>query len=286
MWLPEFEYTKPSNEKELFALLDKYNDKNVRLLAGGTDLLPTIRSGKLSVNCLIDINFLSLNEISEKDGSVHIGATVSFRQLTFNGLIRDKFPALVKAANSVGAVQTRSLATIGGNICSAIPSCDSAPILIALRAKLLLRGRDEQRIVAIEDFFKGPRSSILNSDELLYEIIIPLPKNGAKADFIKFGRRKALTLAIVNGAAMLELDKEKKVLDCRIALGAVAPVPVRACEAEAFLIGKKVNYENIDAVSRIIAREISPISDIRASAEYRLKMSQVIVKRILEQCSC
>ena len=152
------------------------------------------------------------------------------------------------------------------------------------RQKLLLRDRDNQRIIAAEDFFIGPRRSVLNSGELLYEIIISLPQNGAKAEFIKFGRRKALSLSIVNGAVMLELNKDKEVLACRIALGAVAPVPVRAYKAEAFLIGKEISIENIATAAEIISGEISPISDIRASAEYRLRMSQVIVKRALEQC--
>jgi carbon-monoxide dehydrogenase medium subunit len=204
--------------------------------------------------------------------------------LASDNLIQETFPALVKAANSVGAVQTRSLATLGGNICSAVPSCDSAPILIALGAKLLLRDKSNERIIAIEDFFKGPRRSALNSGELLSEIVIPLPKNGSKANFIKLGRRKALTLAIANGAAMLELDKDNKVQVCRIALGAVGPVPIRTRKAETFLIGKEASSENIAIAAEIAIGEISPITDIRASAEYRLKMSQVIVKRALEQC--
>ena len=279
--LPKFECIKPNNEKELFDLMYKYTGRKVGILAGGTDLLPTIHAGKLTIDYMIDISSLGLNEIIEKDGAVHIGSMVNFRQLTLNKLIQDKLPALLKAAKTVGAVQTRSLATIGGNICSAVPSCDSAPALIALGAKLLLNSSNGHRIINIEDFFKGPRKNALNSGEILYEIIIPLPNNYSQADFIKYGRRKALTLAKVNGASMLELDNEKKVIACRIALGAVAPTPIRAVKAEDFLIGKEINSEIIDEASKIALSEISPISDIRSSADYRLQMSKVIVKRTL-----
>ena len=230
---------------------------------------------------MIDISSLGLNEIIVKDGAVHIGSMVNFRQLTLNKLIQDKLPALLKAAKTVGAVQTRSLATIGGNICSAVPSCDSAPALIALGAKLLLNSSNGPRIINVEDFFKGPRKNALNSGEILYEIIIPLPNNRSQADFIKYGRRKSLTLAKVNGASMLELDNEKNVIACRIALGAVGPTPIRAVKAEAFLIGKRINPEIIEEASNIAISEISPISDIRASSDYRLQMSRGILQRTL-----
>jgi carbon-monoxide dehydrogenase medium subunit len=177
-------------------------------------------------------------------------------------------------------VQTRNLATLGGNLCSAIPSSDGAPALLALGATLHLQSHGKDRLVPIEEFFLGPRRTVLHPGEVLTEIVVPL-RADFTAGFLRMGRRKALTLSIVNTAAGLAMEGQK-ISEARIALGAVAPIPLRAIKAEQFLRGRTMTSDLFAEAAAIASTEISPISDLRASADYRRKMSMVLVRRALE----
>jgi carbon-monoxide dehydrogenase medium subunit len=200
-----------------------------------------------------------------------------------SSIIREMFPALVDAAHTIGAVQTRNLGTLGGNLVTAVPSMDSGPTLMALEAIVSIAGPDGRRQVPLTEFFVGPRKTILKADELLAEIIIPRQNLGKPAHFLKFGLRKGQALALVNAAASFWVDWEKHTFVApRIGLGAVAPKVIRAPQAEAYLEGREITPEAMAEAGRLAVGDASPISDFRASAEYRRNLVAVLTKRVLE----
>ncbi len=280
MLLNTFEYLKPTSLGNALSVLDELKGKNMQVLAGGTDLVPWMRARVKEVDLLVDLADTGLDYIVCDQDNARIGATVTFGALSEDPEIQQKLPAIAEAAHVVGAVQTRNLATIGGNLCSAIPSSDGAPSLLALGAKLHLQSLGKERLVPIEEFFLGPRRTVLQPGEVLTEIIVPL-QEGFTASFLRMGRRNALTLSIVNVASGFALDGQQ-VTEARIALGAVAPIPMRATKAEQFLKGQQLATGLFAEAAAIAATEISPISDLRASADYRRKIAAVFVRRTLE----
>jgi carbon-monoxide dehydrogenase medium subunit len=180
----------------------------------------------------------------------------------------------------MGSLQVRNLGTIGGNLCNASPAADTAPPLLVLNAKVKVRSINKQRLVPLQEFFMGPGKTTLTPEEILTEVQIPLIKPTGNSYFIKFGRRNAFTLSIVSVATLVKV--ENGVFDdIRIALGSVAPTPIRASKAEEHLIGHKVNEQVIDDGVNVVANEVKPISDVRASAEYRRDMAYVLTKRAI-----
>ena len=280
MLLNTFEYLSPANLTEALCTLDGLKGKKMQVLAGGTDLIPWLRGRVKDVDYLVDLAALGLDHIVFEPEQARIGALVTFAALGEHPDVRAKLPAVAEAALHVGAVQTRNQATIGGNLCSAVPSLDGAPALLVLGATLRLQSQAGERLVPIEKFFLGPRRTVLQPGEILTEIIVPL-RDGFTASFLRMGRRKALTLSIVNVAAGLALDGQQ-ISHARIALGAVAPTPLRAYKAEQFLAGQTLTAQLFAEAAEVAATEISPISDLRASADYRRKISVVLVRRALE----
>jgi carbon-monoxide dehydrogenase medium subunit len=189
----------------------------------------------------------------------------------------------VDAAHTIGAVQTRNLGTLGGNLVTGVPSMDSGPALVALEALVTLLGRAGRRQVPLTEFFVGPRKTILGADELVTEILIPRENLGKPAAFRKFGLRKGQALALVNVAVASWIDRARHAFAApRIALGAVAPTVMRAPQAEAFLEGRTVTPEAMAEAGRIAAAEARPISDFRAPAQYRRDLVAVLTRRALE----
>jgi carbon-monoxide dehydrogenase medium subunit len=282
MLLNTFEYLKPTSLGEALSVLDDLKEKKTQVLAGGTDLIPWLRGRVKDVDYLVDLADTGLDHIlfDYDQAQARIGAMVTFAALCEHPELRLRLPAIAEAALQVGAVQTRNQATIGGNLCSAVPSLDGAPALLVLGATLRLQAQGNERVVPIEQFFLGPRRTVLQPGEVLTEIIVPLRENFT-ASFLRMGRRKALTLSIVNAAAGLAVDG-RQVSQARIALGAVAPTPIRAYKAEQLLQGRKITPELFAEAAAVAATEISPISDLRASADYRRKISVVLVRRALE----
>jgi len=282
MLLNTFEYLKPTSLGEALSVLDELKEKKTQVLAGGTDLIPWLRGRVKDVDYLIDLADTGLDHIlfDDDQGQARIGAMVTFTALCEHPEVRRRLPSVAEAALQVGAVQTRNQATIGGNLCSAVPSLDGAPSLLVLGATLRLQTQGSERLIPIEQFFLGPRRTVLQPGEVLTEIVVPL-REDFTASFLRMGRRKALTLSIVNVAAGLAMDGQQ-VSQARIALGAVAPTPIRAYKAEQLLQGRKLAPELFAEAAAVAATEISPISDLRASADYRRKISVVLVRRALE----
>jgi len=282
MLLNTFEYLKPGSLGEVLHALDELRGKKTQVLAGGTDLIPSLRARTKAAEYVVDLSGAGLDQVVFEKDQVRIGPLVTFARLCRHAEIRSRLPVIVEAAEKIGAVQTRTLATIGGNLCEGVPSNDSAPCLLVLDAKFRLQAKGKERMVAAESFFVGPRRTVLEPGEIMTEIIVPL-REGFGATFLRFGRRKALTLSVANAAAGVALTDNRQMERVRIALGAVAPTPIRARKAEQMLEGRAVTPELLAEAAAMASTEISPISDLRASADYRRKISAVLVRRALEK---
>lgn len=278
-----FEYVAARDAGQAVALLAEHG-ASVKILAGGTDLLVELKSASHAPRMIVDISRATdLKNIALTDEGLSIGALVTHTEIMDSQLIRETFPALADAAHTIGAVQTRNLGTLGGNLVTCVPSMDSGPTLIALEALVTIAGPEGRRQMPLAALFVGPRKTALKPTELLVEIIIPRRNLGKPAHFLKSGLRKGQALALVNVAASLWVDKKKNTFaEPRIALGAVAPVVMRATQAEAYLEGRAVTPEAMAEAGRIAAGEARPISDFRASAGYRRDLIAVLTKRALE----
>jgi carbon-monoxide dehydrogenase medium subunit len=281
--LPRFEYHAPTSLQEALDHLSQYGD-NGKVFAGGTDLLVAMKKKETIAEHLI--NLKGIKELKgiyyDETRGLKIGGLVTLGELERSKVVKEKFSILWDAVNLMAAPQIRNLGTIGGNLCSAVPAADTAPPLIALGASVKLEGSNGGRTVLVENFFEGPGESVLKPYEILTEVLIPdLSENSGGAHF-KLMRRNALDLALVSVAVYMRLDAEKRACqEVRIALGAVAPTPIRASRAEEILINKEID-ENLGAeAGRVACQEARPISDIRASEEYRTAMVEVLTKRAI-----
>jgi len=271
-------YYKPGSVAEAVKILGEHSEDGW-FLAGGTDLLVE-RDPQVGV--LVDVTGLGLNYIKSDSSGVKIGAATTFAEIVNSAVLRKgPYKILVEAARQVGTPQVRNVATIGGNICHAVPSADSAPVLLALDATLHATGGDGERTIDINEFFLHVRKDALGKGELLTEIQLPAFPDHTGAAFIKKGRVAVVDLAVVNTAVRFIIDERNICSGVRIVLGAVAPVPLRAVKAEEMLEGKKPEVELLEKVAMQAAEEIKPISDVRSSAEYRKTLSRVIVERAL-----
>jgi len=275
-----FGYVAAKDVTDAVALLAEHGT-GAKVLAGGTDLLADLKFAPHHPDIIVDISRLDeLKDIEVADDGLHIGALVTHSEIMRSPVIRDMFPALVEAAYTIGAVQTRNLGTLGGNLVTCVPSMDSGPTLIALEAEVVIAGPGGERRIQLGELFVGLRKTSLKTGELLTDIIIPKANLNKPAAFEKFGLRKGQALALVNAAAAFFVDNGNFKAP-RIALGAVAPIVIRAPKAEVYLEGRKITEDAMAEAGRIAATEAEPISDFRASADYRRDLITVLVKRCL-----
>ncbi len=282
MNLPDFDYYEPESMQETCELLARLGTR-AKVISGGTDMMVKMKHGLLSPEVLVSIKNLSqlTNIYYEKGKGVVIGASATHNDIANSLLLQEKYRSICEAAHHMANNQIRNIATIGGNIVNAVPSADFPPILIALGAAVKLVGCSGERIIPLEEFFTGPSQSVIAQDEILTEVIIPdQPATGST--YIKFGLRRSGALAVVGVAVAVTMDGDV-CKDARIALGAVAPVPVRVQKAEDLLKGKEITKELLEEVGKYAAAESKPISDIRGSAEYRRDMVRVFTKRALSK---
>jgi carbon-monoxide dehydrogenase medium subunit len=255
---------------------------DIKLVAGGTDLLPQMKNGVLKPRRVVDLSALPELKILElaPDGNLRVGAGVTARRLEQAAELHNGFQGLAESAALVGSFQIRNLATLGGNLANAAPSADMAPPLLALEAEFLVAGPKGSRRVPAADFFLGVRRTQLAPDEMLVEIIIPAPAPRSGGTYVRHTPRRELDIAVVGIASQLTLDGGA-CRKARIALGAVAPVPVRATEAEARLEGQEITPELIEEAAQLAVKAASPISDQRGSAEFRKHLVRVLTRRTL-----
>lgn len=277
-----FDFYQPATLVEASRLV-RDNGPGGRFLAGGTDLVIALKEKGLLPKYVVDLKKIpGLSGIRENaDGSTAIGALTTMREIEISPVIGRKYPFLAQSAAEVGSIQIRNRATVGGNMANATPSADVAPSLIALDATVRIVGAAGERTMALEDFFRGPGQTVMNSDEILTEIVIPRTGPALVGEYIKFSPRDMMDLAYVGVAAAYNLGPDKNCTGVRIVLGAVAPTPLRAKSSEALLEGKVLTEELAEQVGEEAARESKPISDVRSSAEYRRAMVGVMTKRAL-----
>ena len=279
--LPRFEYHAPTSLDEALKLLAQYGTK-ARVFAGGTDLFGAMKRREIVPEHLINLKGIAgLKGIDhDEEEGLSIGGLTLLGDLERSQIIKDKLTILRDALNVLASPQIRNLGTIGGNLCGAVPSADTLPPLIASGASVKLTGNKEERTVLVEQFFKGPRESVLRNDEILTQIIIPNPPENSGGAYIKLMTRNALELAIVGVGVHLRLDKDGKTCQkAKIALGAVAPTPIRAHLAEAVLNNQVINADQAGKAGKVASSEASPISNVRASKEYRMEMIGALTKR-------
>ena len=273
--IPHFNYYRVETLDEALELIDKLDD--FKVIAGGTDLVMDLRIGRYKPRNIVDIsNIRELDYIVDKGDKIRIGALTRLQEILESPIVKTKAPVLAEAIYQMASWQIRNIATIGGNLCNASPAADTAPPLMVLEAQLKLASKTGTRTVPITEFFLGPRKTVLKKNELLTEIIIPYEKD-VGTSMIKLGRRNSFTLSVVAVAALVKVE-DNKFKDVRVALNSVAPTPVRAKSVEKSLIGKEVTLENIEEAAKLVVNDISPISDVRASAEYRKEMSIILTR--------
>ena len=283
MVLPQFEYLAPKTLSEACNLLLELGSC-AKVMAGATDLIPPMRDKVITPEYLIDIkNIPNMDylEYDEKEG-LKIGALTKLRTIETSPLVKEKNPAVAHAAKVVASTQIRAKGTMAGNICNASPSCDTAPILVVSDAKIKVQGPNKDRVIPIGEFFLGVKKTSLEPGEIVTGIVIPPLAENESAAYIKHAVRKAMDLAIIGVAVKIKVENGI-CTDAKIALGAVATTPIRAPKAEEALIGKELTDDVIIKASEEAMNSCNPISDIRASAEYRKDMVRVFTKRALKQ---
>ena len=283
--LPKFDYIKPKSMEEALGLLTNSDNGKYKVYAGGTDVIPKLKGRETAKpEILIDLKGIpNLNYIDyDEEKGLRIGALATIRSVATSSIVSEKFPVLSQAAGKIASTQVQNRGTIAGNICSAVPSADSAPALLCLGASLSCVKENGERQIGIDAFFKGPNETALNPDELLKEIQIPpMPKN-SHGVYIKLSPRSRMDLAVVGAATVLRAE-DGVIKDIKIGLGAVSPTPMRAREAERMLLDHKADPELIAQTARRAGEESKPISDHRGSAAYRKMMVEVLVKRAIHQ---
>jgi len=280
-----FEYIRPNSLGDALEMLRK-KDGGIKIMAGGTDLILQIKRREITPTAVLDIkNIPELNRLEwDKHSGLHIGAAVPLNQLLGYPPLREKFSLIAQACSVIGSMQIKNRGTVGGNICNAAPSADSAPALLCMNAKILLSSSDETRNVDLQDFFTGPGKTSIRSGELVVGIEVPNQPDDSVGSYMRHTLREEMDIATAGVAVMLVFSPEKtEIKEARIALGAVAPTPIRARGAESVLAGKVLTASAIEAASVKAAEEARPVTDLRASAEYRRELVKVLTGRTLQK---
>ncbi len=281
-----FEYHAPTSLNEAISLLQEHGEA-ARPLAGGTDLVVQMKENATKfaapahIVSLLRVPELGGIEFSESEG-LRIGAGATMAQVADSPIIRERYRAIAEGAALVGSIQTMNMATVGGNLCNAAPSADIAPPLLAFEAEAVIVGPSGRRKLALEEFFLGPGKTALAADELLAEVRVPSPPPGTGSAYDRHTPRKQMDIAVVGVAAALTMAGER-IERARVALGAVAPTPVRAPQAEAALEGQAPSDEQFARGAEVSAAECSPIADVRGSAEFRRHIVRVMTERMLRE---
>lgn len=281
---PEYDYLSPHTLTEALECLD--SQEGVVPICGGTNLVVDMRGGRHSPHVVVDISRLvELKGIRQEEGRVRAGGAVTLSECMRNIHVQVTAPALVQATKVFANPLVRNRATLAGNLADGSPAADTAPPLLALGASVILASPAGMRSLPLDKLFLGVRRTALQPGELIVEVTWPVPSARNASAFYKVGLRKADAISVASAAVFLELDEANACTLARIAMGSVAPTPLRALEAERYLVGRKVNPETAAEAGQLAAQAASPISDVRASADYRRKVTAVITRRLLLQAA-
>ncbi len=281
MYLPDIALHEATTLEEAATLLRRHGP-DTRLLAGGTDLLVDLKTGRIKAEHVVSINRISsLRGVTDTGNGIRIGALTTITELSRSPIVRERFPAILDATRNMAAQQIRNMATVGGNIASAVPCADLPPILMVMDALVELWSADEEREDPLASFFVGPRDTIRRDDEILTAVLVPHHPSGYGAAYARFALREGNAIAVASVAAGVQLDGEGRIGHARIALGAVAPMPKPAPSAGRLLIGQRPSDDAFAAAADAAMTEAEPISDIRGSAEFRCELIGVLARRAL-----
>ena len=282
----DYDYLKPDSLEEVFTLLKTYG-RRATLIAGGTDVMVYMKQGNVSPEVLISLRGLKELQYIRKNGDYHIGGLTTHRMLEQSELVQTELTALYQGASQVGSPQIRNVGTIGGNICNAAPSADTAGALMIMDAVVVLEGPEGRRSVPITEFFMGPSETVKKDDEVLIEIEIPERMGTFGTAYCKHARRKAMNLPIIGVSVGISLSEDDTISDARIALTVAAPTPIRIYQAEAFLRGKPLNAEVLKEAGQIASSPecCSPRDSLRCEGWYREDMVRVLIPRVAQEAA-
>jgi CO/xanthine dehydrogenase FAD-binding subunit len=276
------DYTAPT---ALEAALEQLGNRSIitRVLAGGTDLIPRLHFGEIKPDLLVDIRHLPIKSIRSEGDHLQLGAGLTCNQLIAHGLVTNDFPALVNACQEIASPALRNRITLGGNLAAAFPQANTIPALMVYDAQIVVANQKTERRIALEHLYQPSGESMLEPGDLIKSILIPFPPPATSSRFIKFGFRRGLATAIVNVAVRLTLDKVGVIQEARIALGAYSEMPLRASNYENRLVGCKLSEAPLDQFPDLMIDTVPARADLFAGADYRKKISRVLVIRALQQ---
>jgi CO/xanthine dehydrogenase FAD-binding subunit len=281
MALPRFSYLIPKDLKEACLMLAEHKDKAL-ILAGGTDLLLKMQNRIVQPEYIIGISNIPHTDYIHVDNQqLVIGANARIAAVGQHPQIQRYFPALAYAASVTATVQIRNMGTVVGNICNASPAADTATPLLVYDAKVVIMHPEGERFLPLGEFFRGPGVTVLESGEIVKELILPLTPDRSGSNYQKLSERGKVDIAAIGVSAFLLVDETEVVTHVRIAIGAVAPVPKRVPRAEKVLEGKRLTQALVKQAAQISMDEAAPITDMRATALYRKKMVGVLTRRAL-----
>ena len=270
----------PRTLQELWQILE--DDPQASIYAGGTDLLVKMRSGLIQPRHLVCIERIGdLQKVEDRGEEILIAPCVTLTGLLRNRLIRNYFPVLIKGLEVLGSPPIRNMGTIGGNIVTASPAGDTLPPLYVLGAEIELKKKNSSRRLLLKDFIKGPGETLLNPGEVLTAIFIRKQTNWSLHHYEKVGQRKALAIAIVSMAAVINLSEDGTVKEARLAWGSVAPSVVQSGEVEEILVGNRLSLPVLEDAAHVIRKTVKPIDDIRASSDYRCQVAGNLLLRLM-----
>ncbi|WP_419394279.1 FAD binding domain-containing protein [Cytobacillus praedii] len=279
MLVSEIEIITPQSVNDCLLLLSK-NETKHRIIAGGTDAVVRMKEGQWRPSAWINIKGLKdLRYIKEKNGAIHIGPLTTHTDIIHSPLLQKRADVLFEACREVGAVQMQNMGTIGGNIGTASPAGDTIPALYVLEASIELQSINSSRLIPINQLFTGPGRTVIKPNEMITNIIIKPQTENEIGIFQKLGPRKAQSISIVNVAIMLSMASNRECLGGKIAFGSVAPTIIRAKKCEALLSLNPLTDDIIENIAKVAWKEVMPITDGRATAEYRRDMASALLER-------
>jgi carbon-monoxide dehydrogenase medium subunit len=281
MHVPSLEVHNAATLEEAGALLDRFSP-DVRLLAGGTDVLVDLKSARYCVGHLVALGAIkSLRGITQGRAGLRIGALTTITELDRSPLVAGVYTALRDATSQMATPQVRNAATVGGNVAGAVPCADLPPVLVAMNAAALLWSAAGERSIALEDLIVGPRRTILRDGELLAAVEVPAPPARFGAAYARFGLREANSIAVAGVAASLALNDDDTVASARVVLCACAPVPKLSTAAARALVGRVLDDAACVQAAAAATAEAEPITDLRGSADYRRRLVSTLTRRAL-----
>lgn len=280
----DFEYEAPTSVGAAVQILARH-DGSARPLAGGTDLIDQIRTGRQRPEVVVDLKKIpELNVLHIAGDGLRLGAAVPCYKIYHDGRICEAYAALADSARIIGGVQIQSRASVGGNLCNSGPAADSTPSLIALGAQAVIAGPQGERTVPVESFCTGPGKNVLNPGEFLVELRLPPRPPHSGSHYRRFIPRNEMDIAVVGVAVSVVLDPlRERFVSARIALGAVGPTPLFAKEAGDLLAGQKVADDALARAAAAARALAKPIDDMRGTVEFRLHVTEVLTRRVLEE---